>query len=308
MVAECANRFGMTWHRLGRWAKARNCFEKAVLAEESCVDADGVNLALYLNNLATVLLEVNEPALARERLERALRLDRITFEGKHPALARDLTNLGNAYRILRHPMEAESCYKEALNIMDASGEEHAQFDAILLNHLGLVLINNGKAAEAVTALEQSLALNTERQGKASKEGVRNLINLGRAHDALKEHVVAMEHFNRALGIVEDAGEGESERQATIIYRIGRSHHAHKQYDEAKNCLHRAMKIDTNLFGEQHPSVARDAFAIGNLLADLDDSIVAMGHLTLALDIYENTLGKDHAKSRSVRKRLDELSN
>lgn len=307
MVAECANQFGMTWHRLGRWAKARNCFEKAVLAEESCADADGVNLALYLNNLATVLMEVNEPDLARERLERALRLDRLAYDGQHPALARDLANLGNACRILRRSKEAEDYYKEALSIIDATGEEHSRHNALLLNHLGVVLIDNGNPAGALTALEEALALNTERHGAGSKESVRNLINLGRAYDELKKHEEAMERFTRALRIVEGANGEESERQATIIYRIGRSHHAHKQFDEANKCLHRAMKIDTDLFGQQHPAVARDAFAIGNLLADMDDSIVAMGHLTLALDIYENTLGKDNAKTRSVRKRLDELS-
>ena len=40
---------------------------------------------------------------------------------------------------------------------------------------------------------------------------------------------------------------------------------------------------------------------------MNDSIVAMGHLTLALDIYENTLGKNDPKTRKVRNRLDALS-
>ena len=306
-VAECANRFGRTWHRLGRLAKARNCFEKAVLAEESCADADGVRLALYLNNLASTLMEADEPALALERLERALRLDRQVFEDHHPALGRDLANLGTANRLLRRLDKAEHCYKNALEIIE-EGEAPDSIDlASLLNHLGVVLLDAHKASEARTYLERSLKLTVDRFGEDSIEAVRILINLGRACDNLDARTEAMERFTQALSIVEGDNGKESERQATIIYRIGRSHHAHSDFDHALQHLQRAMKIDTLLFGEQHPAVARDAFAIGNVLADMKDTIVAMGHLTLALDIYENTVGKNDPRARKVRRKLDELS-
>ncbi len=305
-VAECANRFGRTWHRLGKPAKARNCFEKAVLAEESSAEADGEILALYLSNLGSVLLELNELPLAHERLERALRLDRRAFEGQHPAIGRDLANLGNANRLLQRFEDAERCYKEALDIIEAVDGEDSAHVAALLNHLGVVLVELGKATEARTCLERALARNTARQGEDSPETIRSLVNLGRALDSLDEHSDAMEHFKRALDIVEAGNGKESERQATIIYRIGRSHHAHDELEEAVQHLQRAMKIDKNLFGEQHPAVARDAFAIGNVLADMNDNMVAMGHFTLALDIYENTLGKNDPKARKVRSKLDQL--
>ena len=307
MVAECANRFGRTWHRLGRPAKARNCFEKAVLSEESSADADSENLALYLNNLGSVLLELNEAALAHERLEHALRLDRQAFENGHPAIGRDLVNLGSANRLLRRFDDAERCYREALEIIEATDKQNAPQLASLLNHLGVVLLDLGKAAEARTYLERALALNTERYGESSPETIRNLINLGRALDRLDAHSNAMDHFTRALSIVEAENGKENEHQATIVYRIGRSHHADGEFEKALQYLQRAMKIDTNVFGEQHPAVARDAFAIGNVLADMNDNIVAMGHFTLALDIYEIALGKNSPKARKVRSRLDELS-
>jgi len=306
-VAECANRFGRTWHRLGRLAKARNCFEKAVLAEESCADADGVRLALYLNNLASTLLEANEPTLARERLERALRLDRQAFESPHLAIGRDLANLGNANRLLRHLKEAEKCYREALDNLQEGEEPDSIDQTTLLNNLGVVLLDLRKPTEARTQLERAFQLTADRHGEYSIESVRILINLGRAYDNLDSHTEAMHRFSRALGIVERDNGKESERQATFIYRMGRSHHAHSEHDQALQHLQRAMKIDTKLFGEQHPAVARDAFAIGNVLASKNDTIVAMGHLTLALDIYENTVGKNDPRARKVRKRLDELS-
>ena len=165
----------------------------------------------------------------------------------------------------------------------------------------------GKTSEARTNFERAFNIIAGRHGEDSAETVRTLINLGRAFDGLDAHTEAMERFTLALSIVERDNGKESEHQAAILYRIGRSHHAHSEFDEALRCLQRAMKIDTHLFGEQHPAVARDAFAIGNVLAEMKDNIVAMGHLTLALDIYENTLGKNDPKARKVRKRLDALS-
>jgi hypothetical protein len=98
-----------------------------------------------------------------------------------------------------------------------------------------------------------------------------------------------------------------DRRATILYRVGRSLNKQKRFDEALVRLQQAMKIDTHAFGKQHPAVARDAFAIGCVLADMDDTVVAMGHLALALDIYEQTVGKNDPRARKVRHRLEELS-
>lgn len=307
LVAECANRFGRTWRRLGRLPKARNCFEKAVLAQESAEESHNADLATYINDLAIVLIETNEGPLAYERLQQALRLDRNTFSGEHPAIARDLVNLGNACRLVMRFEEAEKCYKEAMSIVESTQDPQSPQAASLLNFLGLSLLDNNKAAQARTSLEQALSINEEHFGKESMEVVRNLNNLGRALDELKAYSQAMACYRRALSIVMSTYPEDLARQASIVYRMGRSLHVQGNLDEALEHLQRAMKLDTTNHGQQHANVARDAFAIGRVLADQGDSIVAMGHLTLSLDIYENVVGKSDPRARRVRKKLDELS-
>ncbi len=307
LVAECADRFGRTWHKMGKLAKARNCFEKAVLAEESAAEPNFGVLATYLNNLATVLMEMNEVQLAHERFSRALRLDNKTFGDRHPAVARDLANLGHACRALRQFEDAERYYRDAVAMVERTEGEDSPHAAALLNHLGVVLLDNGKAAPARSCLERALGLNREIFGPESDEVVRNLTNLGRALDDLDARTQALSTYEQALAIVGQKDGGSSERKATILYRIGRSLNRQKRNDEALERLQQAMKIDTIVFGKQHPNVARDAFAIGCVLADMRDTIVAMGHLTLALDIYENTVGKNDPRTRKVRRRLEELS-
>lgn len=307
MVAECADRFGRTWQKLGKLAKARNCYEKSVLAEESAPEPDLGILATYLNNLAIVLMEMNEPTLAHERLSRALRLDKQTHGDRHPSIARDLANLGHACRLMRQWEDAENYYTDALGMIESTEGEDSQHAAALLNHLGVVLLDSGNPSQARTCLDRALTLSEAHFGNESDEVIRTLTNLGRALDELDAHTQAMACYNRALHAVESRQPGHSERQATILYRIGRSLHKQGEYPEAINFLQRAMKIDTQLFGRDHPSVARDAYAVGCALADMDDTVVAMGHLTLALDIYETTLGKNDPRVRKVRRRLELLS-
>lgn len=307
LVAECADRFGRTWHKLGRLAKARNCFEKAVLAEESAADPNFGALATYLNNLAMVLIEMREPQLAHERLSRALRLDNKTFGERHPAVARDLANLGHVCRELRQLEDAERYYRDALTMVERTEGDDSPHAAALLNHLGVILLDNNKAAPARSCLERALVLNQAMYGPESAEVVRNLTNLGRALDELDAHTQALASYDQAIAIVEKQGGPQNERKATILYRIGRSLNKQKRHEEALERLQQAMKIDIALFGKQHPNVARDAYAIGCALADMRDTVVAMGHLTLALDIYENTVGKNDSRVRKVRRRLEELS-
>ncbi len=307
LVAECADRFGRTWHKLGKLAKARNCFEKAVLAEESAPEHSGGALATYLNNLAMVLIEMREPTLAHERLSRALRLDKQTHGDRHPLVARDLANIGHVCRELRQLEDAERYYRDALNMVESIEGDNSPLAISLSNHLGVVLLDNGKAAQARSCLERALSHNEDRFGPESAEVVRNLVNLGRALDDLDAHSQAMASFDRALAIVKEADGADSERAATIHYRMGKSLHKQNQLEPAMMQLQKAMRIDDKVFGKTHPSVARDAYAIGCVLSDMKDTVVAMGHFTLALEIYEATLGRNDPRVRKVRARLDELS-
>ena len=150
--------------------------------------------------------------------------------------------------------------------------EDSPHAAALLNHLGMILLDNGKAAPARSCLERALGLNQEIFGSESNEVVRNLTNLGRALDEMGARTQALNSYEQALAIVEKQEGGSSERKGTIFYRIGRSLNRQKRNDEALDRLQQAMRIDTMVFGKQHPNVARDAFAIGCVLADMRDTV------------------------------------
>ena len=60
-------------------------------------------------------------------------------------------------------------------------------------------------------------------------------------------------------------------------------HKQKRHDEALERLQAAMKIDTQNLGKQHPNVARDAFAVGCVLALASASTV----IPLMTQVYQD---------------------
>ena len=75
---------------------------------------------------------------------------------------------------------------------------------------------------------------------------------------------------------------------------------------ALRAFERAFALDTKASGPRSQNAARDTYAAGNVLAKTGEEVVAMGHLTLSLNIYEELLGRDAPQTRKVRSRLDSL--
>lgn len=307
VVAECAHNFGNTWKKLGKYKKAQNCYIKAIRADENAHECDNAALARYLNSLGTNLIRNGNAESAVEQIQRALRLDENEFHDQHINVGRDLINLGHAFKSLHDFDSSERSYRQALDIIENQENSFQTELATLLLNLGIILISKNEHSQARPLLDQSLILHSTLYGSDSPELVATMVNLGKALDGLDAFSQARDMYEQALAILEEHDSENLTDQATILYRMGRSHEKDEEYDTAEEYYEKAMNIDTKHSGPEHLNVARDASGMGSVLIHKGDTIVAMGHLTLALDIYENTLGKSHPRTRSVRRRLDKIS-
>lgn len=308
VVAECAHCFGNTWMKLENYPKAQSCFLKAVRAEENAHVCDNEVLAIYLNSLGVLLLHNNDSEGAVEHLERALRLDQNMTSNGDPRVRMDLLYLGNAYREVGRLSEAEASYREALASLERDDSPEQESEMVkLLTNLGVVMLGQKQHGQARIFLEQALAMQTELNGDDAVGLVSILVNLGKAMDGLEAPSQAKDLYTRALAIIEAQSADNYSDHATILYRLGRSCELEREYESAIHYYEQAMNMDTRHLGKEHSHVGRDAAGVGSVLARQGDTIVAMGHLTLALDIYEESLGKDHPKTRAVRKKLDKIS-
>jgi hypothetical protein len=71
-------------------------------------------------------------------------------------------------------------------------------------------------------------------------------------------------------------------------------------------MRRALQIDEDSFGPQHPDVARDLNNLALLLHDTNRLSEAEPLMQRALEILETSLGSEHPKTQTVRKNLDFL--
>jgi tetratricopeptide (TPR) repeat protein len=90
---------------------------------------------------------------------------------------------------------------------------------------------------------------------------------------------------------------------TDLYLRGRTELA-----EAKVLFERALKIDEEAYGPDHPEVATDVNNLGGVLQDLDDLKGAKEHYERALAIFRKSLGEDHPSTATVRNNLELLAN
>lgn len=308
IVAECANSFGDLWVKQGKFEKGRNCFRKAVAAEEKSEGGAQGNLSVYLRNLGNVMLKLQETDEAHAVFQRALELEREDFGDQSARVRTALINVGHTARKLRQYTEAQKCYEEALSIHESGDNVDPHGVAPILNFLGIVLQAQGEAAAAKEYFERALAHNEELGLQSPETLSKDYYNIARSLEDMEQYDEAIALFEKAIELQKSLSDGRTERAATILNRLGRVLRSQGKLPEALEHMERALSIDISLFGKAHVTVARDSFHIGSLLAQVGDTIVAMGHLTLALEIYETEYGKGHPRSRKTREKLDDIGN
>jgi len=76
--------------------------------------------------------------------------------------------------------------------------------------------------------------------------------------------------------------------------------------EAKKCFERALQIAEEVYGPDHPTVARDVNNLGSVLQDMGDLQEAKKCYERALKIRRACLGKDHPLTKRALENLKSL--
>ena len=104
--------------------------------------------------------------------------------------------------------------------------------------------------------------------------------------SLLPHALASAGFAEKFGIL-------SETVAEILNNAGLYQQHLADFDEARKCLERALKINEKAFGIDHPRVARDVNNLGSVLLDMGEMEKARECFERALKIDEKVFGLEH---------------
>ncbi len=273
--------------------RAEGHSRRALALAEASYGKDHPNVAIRLNNLATLLQATNRLGEAEPLMRRALGIDEASYGKDHPNVAIDLNNLAQLLKATNRLGEAEPLMRRALGIDEASyGKDHPRV-AIDLNNLAQLLQATNRLGEAEPLMRRALGIDEASYGKDHPRVAIRLNNLAQLLKATNRLGEAEPLMRRALGI-DEASYGKDHPSIAIrLNNLARLLQATNRLGEAEPLMRRALPIDEASYGNDHPNVARDLNNLAQLLQATNRLGEAEPLMRRALGIDEASYGKDH---------------
>ena len=203
-------------------------------------------------------------------------------------------------------LQAESLYRRALEIDEASlGPKHPEV-ARNLNNLALLLKATNRLGEAEPLMRRALEIDEASFGPKHPEVAIDLNSLASLLLATNWLSEAEPLMRRALEIDEASFGSKHPEVARDLNNLGQLLQATNRLGEAEPLMRRALEIDEASFGPKHPKVARDLNNLAMLLQDTNRLGEAEPLMRRALGIFEASLGSEHPSTLTVRGNLERL--
>ena len=250
---------------------------------------DNVEAIRFINNLGVVYGRSGRSAEALASYRRALALGEELLGEEHPVVGFLHKNIGSNLSQLGQYEEAEAQARQALRIARSLGSSHRQL-ALCLHTLTQILLERGGGDEALALAQETLAM---WQQLDFGESYRPLLAMARARAARGEWAVAIEHYRRALDLVEVERGLAHGAAAEVRRHLGAALRAQGDLDAARAELEAALVV---IEAHSHP-VASELAAVldelGHVAAAEGRCAQALAHHTRALDARARSLGGMH---------------
>jgi hypothetical protein len=120
-TARLMNQLGLLFHTKALHARAEPLMRRALAIDEASLGHDHPNVAIRLNNLATLLQATNRLGEAEPLMRRALAIDEASLGRDHPSVARDLNNLAQLLQTTNRLGEAEALMRRSIGTRWTAG-------------------------------------------------------------------------------------------------------------------------------------------------------------------------------------------
>ncbi|MEZ5318537.1 MAG: tetratricopeptide repeat protein [Vicinamibacterales bacterium] len=291
---------GRLYQQLGMFAEARMHFEHALTLQRQ-TPADPLAVVDTLTSLGAAASEQDDLDQAEAYIREALAIATREEGPEGSAVAAATSDLAGVFRKRGDYEEAERLNREAVAIRRHLGDPAGLASA--LNGLAVLLTDSGHAPEAVTTLEEALAL--ARPAGADTPTTMalmqcNLANAleeaGRPQDAIPAFETCIDQRRRLLG-------DRHPDLAVSLNSMGLVYSALNQYDDAERVYREALDIQRGAFGEQHTAVAatlNNLAVVAYQRGRYDEAAATFREL---VDVWRAILGPDHPNTLNTTNNL-----
>ena len=146
------------------------------------------------------------------------------------------------------------------------GESSEQYAGVL-NNLGAQFYELGRTNEAIELFEKSLHIRRKLKSDVSIDFAAGLANLGNIHVKTGHLKKALQLHRQALKVGLKAGIQNDERYSAMLNGVAETFRLNQMFRKSEIYFRRALKVDAETVGTQHPFYARDLHFYAKLLME-----------------------------------------
>jgi tetratricopeptide (TPR) repeat protein len=231
-------------HRFAdRMEPARAEYTQALVFAEKHFGADSTQVDEVCLELALFYSLVKEPADELAVLERRVRIRKA--QAGIPQIVDALQDLAECHKLQDRPDEAESTYREAMDLCDETVEAHHEPLRMTLLYFGMFLNERERYADAVQFLESGFDCCKLPAEVPTLTAARISMHLGEALLQLKRHAEAQTLIDAAAPVVTHRGQPGSTVFGKIFYYVGNYHQREDRFLEAARAYDLALLQSRN---------------------------------------------------------------
>ncbi|MDX2229908.1 MAG: tetratricopeptide repeat protein [Leptolyngbyaceae cyanobacterium bins.349] len=291
--AERLNQQAWQLYQQGKYAEAVPLVERALAIRKRILGERHPDVALSLNNLASLYSAQGRYSEAEPLDRRSLQIRETQLGKDHSDIANSLNNLALLYWNQGRYSEAEPLFRRSLQILETRlGKDHPTV-ATSLNNLALLYRTQGRYSEAEPLYRRSLQIWETQLGKDHPNVADSLSNLAGLYQDQGRYSEAEPLFRRSLQIRETRLGKDHPNVATSLSGLALLYRAQGRYSEAEPLFRRSLQIRETRLGKDHPNVADSLNNLALLYNDQGRYSEAEPLFGRSLQIREIQLGKDH---------------
>ncbi|HEY1951114.1 MAG TPA: tetratricopeptide repeat protein [Bryobacteraceae bacterium] len=300
-AAPVLNNLALDLQQQGRYKEAEQFYSLAFAAFHRVQAENSPEFAKLLMNSGTFDFETGRPADALPKHRRVIQIQSTLPSVRDYDRGYALNNLGLTLFELNHLSEAESCFREALEL-EKHGPVHIKV-VETLNSLSVLESKTGRLEAAKQHAQQALQL-------AEQNGERNDPVFATIWNNLGMIAVAQHDLREAKRMFEKAKERwivtvgtNSPQYSATLSNLAGLESKHGRHKEARKMLSETLRIDQARWGPNHPQVAADLANLASQLFFLRDYAEAIDLYKRAERIQEARLGPEHSDAAGTWRNL-----
>jgi len=243
---------------------------------------DDRSVAITLNKLGCVCMDLGDHQEAQNLLQRALIIQRSCYPSEHIEIARTLINLSEFYGISGNIYKQVESLQQALKIQeDIYLDGHVEV-ATTLTKLGNAVGVRGDLQQEISLYERALKVKCP-------DNIRKAFtytSLGNAYILSNKPKLSEINFDKALKIIESHYGEDHLEVAKSLGNLANAYCAENNFNQQVETLKRARKIQESYYGVDHVEVAMTRFNLGLAELSLKNKLAASDHLTHALRVFK----------------------